>query len=248
MTSIQVCGIVFACVFGGALLGLYLHSALSDRHLTAESRDLVKLGMGLIATMSALALGLLIATAKSSYDTQRSEVVQISATVVLLDRVLAHYGPETKESRELLRSSVSNYVTLLWSEPGSQAQVGATGGEALFGKIEELAPQNDAQRSLKTRAESMIVELGRMRWLLVAQSSSEIPRPFLVVLIFWLTIIFVSFGLSAPRNATTLITLFVCALSVSLAIFLILELNRPFDGFIQISSAPLRNALALLGQ
>lgn len=243
-------GIVFACVFGGALLGIYLRAALPAHHMNADSKDLVKLGTGLIATMAALVLGLLIASAKSSYDAQSNELVGLSANVVLLDRMMAHYGPEAKQARDLLRRGVERALDQIWPEDGSPAAAVAptAGAEVLYDRILELAPQNDVQRSLQVEAAKVALDLGQTRWLLFEQRGSSIPMPFLVVLVFWLTIIFISFGLFAPRNATVIAVLFVCALSVAGAIFMILELDLPFEGLIRISSAPLRSALAHLGQ
>ena len=243
--------ITFACVFGGALVGNFPRAVLPEHHLSTESKDVVKLGMGLIATMTALVLGLLIATAKDSYDTQRSGLTQVSVNVVFLDRAMAHYGPETKEARDLLRSSVVRVIDQIWPEAGSRpAQLApmAAGGDVLYDKIQALSPQNEAQRSLQAKALSISIDIGQARWLMFQRMSSSIPVPFLVVLVFWLTIIFVSFGLFASPNATVIAVLLLCALSVASAIFLLLELDTPFDGLIQISSAPLRNALAHLGQ
>ena len=115
MSSTIISLIVFACVFGGALLGIFLHAVLPQNHLTNESKDIVKLGMGLVGTMAALVLGLLVASAKGSYDTQSAELTQMSANIALLDRVLAHYGPETKEARALLRGAVVVLLDQLWS-------------------------------------------------------------------------------------------------------------------------------------
>src|SRR5262245_43567708 len=242
-------GIMFVLVFGGALGGMYLRTALPEHHLTAESRDLVKVGVGLIATMSALILGLLVASAKGSYDAQRSQILQLSGEVVLLDRVLAHYGPEAKEARDVLKLTVANAIDRLWPrDPSPRTRFESMGGEILLDKIQELSPTNDAQRSLQSRAVDMTIGLGRIRWLLVAQSRRSIPVPFLVAVVFWFCIIFASFGLSAPRNPMVMTTLLICALSVSLAIVMILELDQPFQGIVQIPSEPLRDALAHLGQ
>lgn len=250
VTSVAISWIVFACVFGGALLGIALRALLPTHHLTTESRDVVRLGMGLIATMSALVLGLVIASAKSSYDAQRNELTQLSANVILLDRAMAHYGGETKEARDLLRRTVVAVLARMWPEDGSPPAPPHVfaGSETFFDQLQKLSPQNDAQRSIKAQALAISVDVARTRWLLIEQRGSSIPVPFLVVLVSWLTILFVSFGLFAPRNTTVTVTLLVCALSVSGAIFLILQLDRPFEGLIQISSAPLRNALMLLGQ
>jgi hypothetical protein len=209
------------------------------------------MGTGLTATMSALVLALLIASAKSSYDAQRNEVTQISANVILLDRVLAHYGPETKATRDLLRRYVARAHDQLW--PGSRSgpaelEPAAALGERYYDEVQELSPQNEIQRSLQAQALKMSMDLAQTRWLLFEQSGSSIPMPFLVLLVFWVTIIFLSFGLFAPANATVIATLFLCALSVSGAIYLILELDRPFAGLLQLSDTPLRNAIAHLGR
>ena len=251
MSAMAIGGCVFACVFGGALLGMALRGLLPDGHLSADSKDVVRLGMGLLATMAALVLSLLIASAKGSYDTQRNEVTQLAANVVLLDRVLAHYGPESKDSRDLLRRYVSYVLQQMWTTTGSpstELNLAGAGAEAVYESIQGLSPQNDAQRALRADARQIVIDLGRTRSLLVAQSGSTIPLPFLVILTFWVTVLFASFGLFAPRNVTVVATLFVCALSVAGAIYLILELDQPFQGFIHISSAPLRAALAHLGQ
>jgi hypothetical protein len=211
----------------------------------------VKLGLGLIGTMSALVLGLLVASAKGSYDTKKAEINTMSAKVVLLDRVLARFGPESNEARELLRSTTERAIDRLWPRDSSkthQADPAPGGGEALFYGIQELTPKNDAQHSLKAQAENISMALGETRWLMFAQEGRSVSMPLLAVVVLWLTVIFTGYGLVAPYNATVIATLFVCALSVSAAILLILEMDMPFEGLVQISSAPLRNAVAHLGQ
>jgi hypothetical protein len=233
------------------MLGMALHTILPEQHLSSESKDVIKLGMGLIATMSALVLALLTNSAKSSYDAQRNEVTQAAANIILVDRVLAHYGPETKEARDLLKLSVAGMIDRIWpNDPVGNAKLGPTtaGGELFFDKIQELTPHTDVQRSLQAQAVKTSIDVGQARLLLFEQGGRSIPMPFLVLLIFWVTVIFLSFGLFAPRNATVVATLFLCALSVSGAIFLIMELDRPFGGLIEISSAPLRSAMASIGK
>jgi len=251
MSSIAISTIVFACVFGGALFGMFLRAILPQHHLTSDSKDVVKLGMGIVATLSALVLGLLIASAKGSYDAQSSAVTQMSAKVILLDRVLAHYGPETKETRDLLRNSAVNILDQLSSKsPAGSSPFGASSGgaEILIDKIQELSPKDDRQRSLQAQAQGIVLDLGQMRWLQYAQQSSSISMPLLIILIFWLTTIFISFGLFAPVNSTVFISLLVSALSVSAAILLMMELYTPYSGLIHISSAPLRGAISQLGR
>jgi hypothetical protein len=251
MSSITVSLGVFACVFGGALFGVLLRSALPPQHLSADSKDIVRLGMGLVGTLAALVLGLLVASAKGSFDTQSNEVTELSANVALLDRILAHYGPEATEARNLLRRAAVRIDDRMWpndhSGPSGLAPGSAT-AESVYDKIQQLLPKDNAQRSLQVQAMSIANSLLQTRWLMYEQNASSVPLPLLVVLVLWLTIIFVSFGLFAPRNATVVASLFVSALSVSCAILLILEMYRPFEGLIQISGAPLRAALAHLGQ
>jgi hypothetical protein len=251
MSSVTISLIVLACVFGGALLGIFLHAVLPQHHLSSETKDIVKLGMGLVGTMAALVLGLLVASAKGSYDTQGAEVTQLAANVALLDRVLANYGPEAKEIRNLLRAAVARALDQMWSKDDTRtARLTPTsaGGEILYDKIQALSSNNELQRSLQAQATSIAMDIGKTRWLMYAQATNTVSLPLLIVLVLWLTVIFVSFGLFAPFNATVVASLFVSALSVSGAIFLILEMYTPYSGMIAVSSAPLRAALAQLGQ
>ena len=249
MSAIAVGCIVFALVFSSAMLAMAVHTALPEHHLSTDSKDVVKLGTALIATMAALVLSLLIASAKTAFDTRSNQLVQASADIILLDRALARYGPETKEARSLLQRSVAGTVERIWPTEGAKRVTidpGASPIEAVYDKIEALSPQSEAQRSMQSQALILAADMGRTRLLLFEHLGSSIPVPFLVVLVFWLCIIFASFGLFAPRNATVIAVLCVCALSVSGAIFLILELDRPFEGVLQVSGAPLRAALAQL--
>jgi len=252
--SAQAIGwLVFACVFGGALLGMVLRAVLPEHHQSPDSRDVVKLGMGLLGTMAALVLGLLIASAKSSYDTQNTEVKQAAANILLLDHVLAQYGPATRDIRNQIRRALAIRLAIMWpEEPAVLAQVDEAGTTPTIESIERviraLAPQDDVQRGLQARAVQIVGDLLQTRWLLFGGVGGSLPMPFLVVLVGWLAVLFASFGLFAPRNATVIAVLLVCALSVSAAMYLIVELDRPFEGLLKIRSAPLRYTLAHLEQ
>jgi hypothetical protein len=251
VSAVAIGLIVFALVFGSALLAMFVQRALPEHHLSADSKDVVKLGIALIATMSALVLSLLVASAKSAYDTRNNQLVQVAADIILLDRALARYGMETKDARSSLQHSVAITVERFWPAAGPRPisiDPNASPVEDFAEKVEELSPQSDAQRLLRSQALTMALEVGRTRVLLFENLGSSIPVPFLVVLVFWLCMIFASFGLFAPRNATVIAVLCVCALSVAGAIFLILELDRSFEGLLQVSGAPLRAALAQLGR
>ena len=251
MSPMAIGWIVFALIFGSALLAMFVHKLLPAEHLSNDSKDVVKLGIALVATMSALVLSLLVASAKSAFDTRSNQLTQASADMIMLDRALARYGPETKEARSLLQRSVAATLERFWPAEGAKRiaiDPAASPVEALYDKIEALSPQNDAQRSMQSQALTLAADMARTRLLLFEHLGASIPVPFLVVLVFWLCIIFASFGLFAPRNATVITVLCVCALSVSGAIFLILELDRSFEGLLQVSAAPLRAALAQLGR
>jgi hypothetical protein len=249
VSSIAISSIVLACVFGGALFGMFLPTRLPEDHLSPKSTDLMKMGMGLLGTMSAMVLGLMFASAKNTYDTAKGELTTLSAKLVLLDRVLAHYGPDAQDARTALRGAVAHALDQGWSDRSQTSGLPAPrGGEVLYDKIEGLSPANDQQRSVKSQALNIVIDLGQTQWLMLEQQPKPTSPLFLNVIVFWFTMIFISFGILAPRNGTVVVTLFVCALSVSGAIFLILEMYSPFSGVIRVSSDPLRIALSHLGQ
>jgi len=249
VSSIASSSIVFAVVFGGALLGMFLRKLLPQNHLSDDSKGIVMIAMGLVATMTAV-LGLLISSAKSSFDALSREMTGTSSDIILLDRTLAFYGTETKEARDLLRSATANALDLMepkkLAAPGHLA-VSTRDTDSIFETIQGLLPKDDRQRSLKAEALSILREVRKTRWLMYEQRVTSISIPMLIVLVLWLTLLFISFGLYAPTNGTVVASLLVSALSVSCAIFLILELYTPYHGLIRISSATLRAAFAQLG-
>jgi hypothetical protein len=215
----------------------------------------VKVGIGLIATMTALVLGLVTASAKTSFDAVNAAVRQTSTSILTLDRVLARYGPETGEIRKTLQQLLTARIEAVWPESSSgpvnlePAKVGrGLTAEDMAEAIRDLEPRNDSQRALRSRALELIESVLHARWFVFVGGENSVPGPFLAVLLFWLTITFTSFGLFAPRNATVLAVLFVCAASVSSALFLVLELDGPFGGLIKASAEPLRFALAHMNQ
>jgi hypothetical protein len=251
MNVLATASVIFACAFGAAVAGMVLHVALPDRHLDTESKDVVKLVMSLIATMAALVLSLLIASASSSYQAQENEVQSLSANVMLLDRMLSFYGPDAKEPRDLLRQTTSLVHDRIWSPNGAldanldpRATQGATNG--FIDSLQGLAPKSDSQSMIKSQAMQVSQSIGQTRLLMFAQSASSISLPFLIVLVFWICMLFLGFGLFARFNTTVSVALFIGAVSVAGAIFLILELNDPYHGFMRISDLPLRDALSLI--
>jgi hypothetical protein len=231
---------------------MFLRAVLPERHLNSDARDVIKVAMAMIATLAALVLGLLTASAKSSLDEKENQLRGVAAQVVLLDRTLAAYGEEAKEARDLLKQMVVARINQIWPEENATVTPGAIGRgsgiEAIQRKILDLSPQTDAQRWLQSTALQTSGAISSSRWVVVQELGSSIQWPFMAILVFWLAVIFASFGLFAPRNSLVTAALFVAALSVAGSIYLILAMDQPYRGPIKISSAPLRIALEQLGQ
>ena len=215
----------------------------------------MRVGIGLIAMMTALVLGLVTASAKNSYDDVNSGVKKTAVDILVFDRLLARYGSETAEIRKDFQRMLGARIDTIWPQGSSKpanldptVSGARTEAEGLGGAIHALRPRDDFQRALQSRALDMTEALLQERWLVVAATQPSVPVPFLVILVFWLTIIFASFGVFAPRNAMVLTVFFVCALSVCLAVFLVLEMGSPFDGLLKVSADPLRYAYTHLNQ
>ena len=253
MNSLTIGFISAGCIFGGVLLGMLLQKVLPEHHLDTASKDTVKVGAGMLATLTALVLGLLVSSAKSSFDGMNAGIAQAGAKVILFDHILADYGPETKEVRDELRHTVASTIERIWptkktGSGGLRALESVDAAKILQAKLRELTPKNDLQKSLLAQALQISNDVLQTRLLLMEGQQNTLPSPFLVLLIFWLTGLFITFGMFAPRNGTVLAVLLICAVSVSSAIFLVLEMNRPLDGFIKASNAPLRKAVELIGK
>src|SRR5262249_44942517 len=243
--------ISLACISTGLLAGVLLQNCLPRHHLDAASKDTVKIGAGMLATLTALVLGLLVSSAKSSFDAINTAIASAGAKIIMFDHVLANYGPETNEARHQLRQSVKDGIDRIWSSnktsPGGlRAAESEPAVWMIQMKLNQLTPRTSAQEHLLAQAQQLANDIAQTRLLAIEQQQNSLPAIFLILLIFWLVVLFFTFGLFAARNATVLVVLFFCALSVSSAIFLVLEMNRPLDGAIKASNAPLRKALELI--
>jgi hypothetical protein len=242
---------LFGCVLGSTLAAMWVSRRLPEHHLNSESRDAVKLGLGVIATLTALVLGLLVSATKGTYDVQSGMVKDLAADLAQLDRLLERYGPEAGEARARLRVLGEAVHEQFWPRDGEPVEFtggpSKSAGEAVFEAIAALEPRSEPQRLLKSRSQEILLGLGHMRQRLAANSERSIPAPLLVALGFWLAVLFAGFGMLAPRNPTTFVVLVVCILSVSGALFLVMELDRPFQGLIRVSDTPLRSALSHMG-
>jgi hypothetical protein len=278
MDPLLITLLVFLCAFGGILLGTYMREQLPDHHLGDDSKDIVKLSTGLIATLTALTLGLLVASANDSFQSFNDGLDKMGADFLTMDRAMAAYGPETHEAREALRQYALIVLLVNWPEDkdkleglvtpaemaasasilqapsafSQQRLAGLKGALALSNiqdKLLKLAPKDDAQRWRQARALEISGKMVEQRWLLIEQTqAAALPTPFLVMLVIWLVILFITFSLFAPSNKTVKTVLILCAMSVSGAIFLMLELGKPTGGLLKASSAPIIKVLDLLGQ
>lgn len=253
MSSLAIASVAFLFMLLGTLAAMAIARGLPQHHLGSESRDIVKLGLGVIGTLTALVLGLLVSASKATYDAQSGAAKELAAQMAVIDRVLARYGAESGEARGRLRSLAQAVLEQVWP-PSAAATIDFTGGasrhagEALFDAVAALEPKTDAQRLLKSRAQDLIVGMGQLRQRLVVNSDRTLPAALLVMLGIWQAVLFAGFGLLAARNATTVAVLVVCMLSVSGALFLVLELDRPFEGMVRVSDRPLRSVILHLGE
>jgi hypothetical protein len=240
-------------MFGGALLGVCLRKFLPVGQLSSDSRDVVKLGVGLIATLAALVLGLMVSSAKSTFDSVNAGLTQSAANIADLDRIMSQYGPETNVARDQLRHGLVSQVERIW--PKTSLETGGISAEELSTEIEmvgdslrQLTPKDESQRILKSEALRVYSEGTKLRWTLIQQAQASIPPIFLIVLTFWFTVLFAALTLLSPNSLTVDVVMLFCSLSVAAGILLILDMNEPFEGLVKVSSAPLENALKNLGR
>jgi hypothetical protein len=251
MSSTVTSSIIFASVFVAALVGMAVRRAVPEDHVGSDAKEVVRLTTGLIATMAALVLGMLVSSAKSSYDARKNEVAEMSSEIVTIDRLAAAYGPETGEIRAEFRQSVEASLERIWpSQACRQVELRPQDhGEILIEKLRLMEPKNDRQAAAKAQIMTMVIGLRQTQWLMFLKTEQNaVPLPLLLVLVSWLAAIFISFGLFAPPNSTVVVALALGAMAVSSAIFLILEMYTPFRGVLRISPAPILDALSQLGR
>jgi hypothetical protein len=248
MGPITISVIAFLFALAGIGLGSLARRVLPAEQLGTESKDVIKLSLGIVVSLSALVLGLLVASAKGSYEARRSEINQMTSSVLLLDYLLLKYGDDAKRARVALREEIPLVIDQIWTE--QQAFSSHTKqfkplaqGEAFYQYILDLRPKDDTQIELRGQIAAVVRDLSQLRLLLFSHFDSSIPTPFLAVLLLWIIVLFTGFSLMAPGNAAPFTFLVICALSVSGAVFLILELDQPFAGIMMIPSDVLLNAL-----
>jgi hypothetical protein len=252
LPSIGAAGVVVIFVGLGAAAGMVLQRLQPEHHRGDPSKDIVKLVLGLMGTMTALVLSLLIASAHTFYDTQRSEIQQLSVDVLLLDDSLRRYGPPADAVRAELHMRLE--AMLAGMSPATEAaamrQLTARriGVSDLITAVGALAPATDTQRLAASKAQALVADIASIRLLIHEQTTTALPTTLAAILLCWLVLLFVGFGLFAPLNGTVVAALLLGALSVGAAMFLMLSMTRPYSGLMHVSDLPLREAVAQLGQ
>jgi hypothetical protein len=249
LSSLAVAGIALLCVMGGSALGMWLGGRLPEPHRNSDSRDAVKLATGMLSVLAALVLGLLIASVKNSFDTTDAQIRQFASTLIMLNQTLEDYGSDAAAPRVMLREYTARALADNWP-PDKAAPIrmeDVEAGKLLSGvraAILRLPGGSQRRDTLRTEAASLVEDALKTRWLLIERAESSIHPLFLDTLIVWITLIFLSFGYNAPRNATVAASFLLSALALAACIFLIVEMDGPFEGLITVSSTPMRSALA----
>ena len=242
--------VVFLILLVGALAGWMTRQRLQAHHLTDDTKSLVSVSMAVVATVSALVLGLLISNANSSFSSLGGEVTALSAQILRLDQMLQRYGPETMPARQTLRQYAEHKTADMFPDDPSDFHLGNPATYALLQQVEDsmlaLKPANPRDKWWLDQAMTLAAKIGDTRWLLTQQLGQGTPKPFLALLVFWLVLLFASFGLFAPRNFISAVTLTLCALAVAGAVGMILELEKGFGGLVHISPEPMRHAVKAL--
>jgi hypothetical protein len=254
MNSYVISCISFLCIFGGAMSGFFCQRFFPSHHLTKESQDSVKLGAGLIATMAALILGLLVSSSKGTYDRVNDLVNEVAANIISLDMALRNYGPQADSLRHSLSKRVITMRNDIWpqdsnvQEKGSAAFKKETSIFELIKMITDLNGQDPASLQMKNSALQVATDLNKDRWQVVVESTSRLPLPLLVIPVFWITFLTFVYGLFAPRNGTVAMVLFFCSVSIAGAIFLICEMSMPLDGSIKVPINAIQTAIDLINR
>ena len=254
--ELDIAIITLVALTGGYIAGMLVQGYVPSHHLAPETKDVVKGGVGAIVTLAGLVLGLLVASTKGSFDTKADEVHAFSASLIEMDRALSHYGPEATAVRTALKRYTTLKLADTWPDESGMSDdaaaalddsKGVAALETIGVELRGLKPNNPTQSSIQSRAMDLYYRITDARWAMAAQRGTTVQPVFLVILIFWLTVMFTSFGLFAPNNPTAMFFMVLCAISFAAAIYIVLEMDGPFSGLITISSQPMRDALAAMG-
>jgi hypothetical protein len=267
LSELSDAAILLLILLGGSAMGMLVRPFLSERHRSVETTDLIRLVVTMLVTFAALVLGLLTSSVKASFDTVDNDLRGVAIQLIQLDRSLRVYAAETVPARNLLRSYTAAKIATTWSgelsppgnsyrkdssRPPSDEEIEDTNLGQMLTEVEtdlrDLQPQDPMHRRLSLTILNQFEQLMRVRWKVIEEAHNSISMPFYIVLTIWLVIVFASFGLSAPRNLLSYITIMLGGLSIASVIFVILDLDTPFSGLFMVSSQPMHDALNQLSQ
>lgn len=249
---LYICAFALAAMFGGALVGLFTARALPRHHLSDDSANVVKLAAAVVASLTSLVLALMLSSANSSFSVNAGIIKKLGADLIQLDHMLRAYGPEANQARADLRAYATRKNEELFPASGAASTTPRQTADlldALLDSTLSLSLTDRRHTALAAQALSITNSIYAERWLLWENPGTTVPVQFLFVLIFWLFLIFVSFGLFAPVNLTVIVSFFLSALAVAAAVLLILELGDPVHhGWIRVSGEPLSRAVLEIGR
>jgi hypothetical protein len=267
MTELETSVVVFFCLLAATGLGAFARPLLPEEHKAHETVQLLKLVVGMLVTFAALVLGLLTASSKTVFDTTTTDIRTYAAALIQLDNSLREYGPDADAARRILRAYTAAAIASTWAQepppPGDYYQKTLAPGsgtdnldsrtlgamlERAQQNIRALKPPDQFHQKLADEALGQFDRLIRQRWKIVEEARGSASSPFDRILVFWLLVIFLCFGLIAPRNALALVLIMLGALSIASTVLAILDLDTPFTGAILVPSQSMRDALAYLNR
>jgi hypothetical protein len=245
--------VVLVLILASAAIGSHVRAKLADHHFSEDSLAAMRIAVGLVATLSALVLSLLISSGKSSLDLVNTALQHNSVAMIQLDRTLSEFGPSTDDLRKEIKSDYAHWINFLFSdEMGKTAEAESRDilerTYAIQGRIFALHPASPVEEKLRDHAMQLWDDIFAGRWLALEHRRGLIPTPLIAVLVGWLTVIFGIFGFSAPRNWSMCVVFLLCALSATTAVYVVIDLDTPFRGMVNVSNAPMIDALKFIGR
>ena len=245
--------IVLMLILASAALGSYLRSSLADHHFSEDSLAAMRIAVGLVATLAALVLSLLIWSGKSSLDQVNTAIQHNSVAMIQLDRTLSQFGPSADGLRVDIKNGYGQWISFLFSNTRGTTAEGESRAILqntydIQGRIFALPTPGARQEKLRDHAVELWDDIFAGRWLTLEHRRGLIPTPLVEVLVGWLAVIFGIFGFSAPRNWSMCVVFLLCALSATTAVFVVLDLDTPFHGMVNASKTPMLDAFKFIGR
>ena len=260
MLEVGLATLFLVILAGGSAIGMWLQRRLKEHHRSRDTTESIRMVIGMVVTFAALVLGLLVTSVKAEFDNHTDVYRRYGIALTELDNRLADYGAQAEVIRHLLRSYTAAALAETWPSeqqpsgsypthmhiiiPGSDESVELSAIlKQIDMDIQNLSATDGFHQNILSTLQADVRQVEAVRWSLVERSHSRLSPIFMSVLLFWLLIVFVIFGIVSPRNGLTILVISLSAVSVSSSLYLILDLDTSLGGFITVSSQPLRDAL-----